>query len=309
MRLKVVEIYTDGAYNPVLSQGGWGAVVVEGGQKRAFSGIVKHTTSNRMEITAALEGIMHTPQDAEVVIYTDSQYLFGCMTKGWQRRANRDLWEQLDEAVSRRKVQWEWIDQRVRNSFHKEAHSLATNLASQAEMLSSIPSEKQKSQPKAPVVEELTHIDASGRPRMVDVTQKPDTQREAVAKGMVRMKASTLGLLKKGGVAKGDALAVAQLAGIMAAKQTPNLIPLCHPILIGDVKVEFSLDEENSTVEITTTVKGIGKTGVEMEALTATAVTALTIYDMCKAVDRGMKIENIRLTRKSGGKSGVITLE
>jgi len=144
---------------------------------------------------------------------------------------------------------------------------------------------------------------------MVDITQKPDTQREAVAKGVVRMKASTLGLLKKGEVAKGDALAVAQLAGIMAAKQTPNLIPLCHPILIGDVKVEFSLDEENSTVEITTTVKGIGKTGVEMEALTATAVTALTIYDMCKAVDRGMKIENIRLTRKSGGKSGVITLE
>ena len=176
-------------------------------------------------------------------------------------------------------------------------------------MLRPVPSEKQKPQPKAPVVEELTHIDALGRPRMVDITQKPDTEREAVAKGVVRMKASTLGLLKKGEMVKGDALAAAQLAGIMAAKQTPNLIPLCHPILIGDVKVEFSLDEENSTVEITTTVKGIGKTGVEMEALTATAVTALTIYDMCKAVDRGIQIENIRLIRKSGGKSGVVTLE
>ncbi len=158
-------------------------------------------------------------------------------------------------------------------------------------------------------MEELTHIDASGRPRMVDVTGKPDTQREAVARGRVRMKASTLDLLKKGKMLKGDVLAVAQLAGIMAAKQTPHIIPLCHPVLIGDVKVEFSLDEENSTVEITTAVKSLGKTGVEMEALTATAITALTIYDMCKAVDRRIQIESLRLIRKSGGKSGTIKLE
>ena len=158
-------------------------------------------------------------------------------------------------------------------------------------------------------MEELTHIDALGRPRMVDISQKPDTQREAIAKGIVKMQASTLDLVKKGKMAKGDVLPVAQLAGIMAAKQTANLIPLCHPLLIGDIKVEFSLDEENCAVEITTTVKSLGKTGVEMEALTATAVTALTIYDMCKAVDRGIKIENIRLIRKSGGKSGVVTLE
>jgi len=158
-------------------------------------------------------------------------------------------------------------------------------------------------------VEELTHIDELGRPRMVDITEKADTQREAVAKGVVRMKASTFDLLKKGEMAKGDVLAVAQLAGIMAAKQTPNLIPLCHPVLIGDIKVEFSLDKGNSTVEITTTAKSTGKTGVEMEALTATAVTALTIYDMCKGVDRSIKIDNIRLIRKSGGKSGTIKLE
>jgi len=158
-------------------------------------------------------------------------------------------------------------------------------------------------------MEELTHMDASGRPRMVDVTGKPDTNREAVAKGTVRMQASTLDLLKKGKMAKGDVLAAAQLAGIMAAKQTPNLIPLCHPVLIGDIKIEFSLNEKNSTVDITTTVKSTGKTGVEMEALTATAVTALTIYDMCKAVDRSLQIENIRLIKKSGGKSGTITLE
>jgi len=144
---------------------------------------------------------------------------------------------------------------------------------------------------------------------MVDVTEKPDTQREAVAKCRVRMKASTFARLKRGKMPKGDVLAVAQLAGIMAAKQTPHIIPLCHPVLIGDIKVEFSLDEPGSAVEITTTVKSIGKTGVEMEALTATAVTALTIYDMCKAVDRGIQIESIRLIRKSGGKSGVVILE
>jgi cyclic pyranopterin phosphate synthase len=158
-------------------------------------------------------------------------------------------------------------------------------------------------------VAKLTHMDDAGRPRMVDITGKPDTVREAVARGVVRMQAATFQLIKQGGTAKGDVLSVAQLAGIMAAKRTPDLIPLCHPILIGNVKVEFNLNEANSTIEITTTVESSGKTGVEMEALTATSVAALTIYDMCKAVDRGMKIENIRLVRKSGGKSGTIDLE
>ena len=144
---------------------------------------------------------------------------------------------------------------------------------------------------------------------MVDVTGKADTARVAVARGAVKMQPATFQLIKRGGTAKGDVLAVAQLAGIMAAKKTPDLIPLCHPILLGSIGIEFGLDEASSTIEITATVESTGQTGVEMEALTATAVTALTIYDMCKAVDRGMKIENIRLARKSGGKSGTIVLE
>jgi len=119
----LIEIYTDGAYNPVLGQGGWGTVVVEGRQKQVFSGTAKGTTSNRMEITAALEGILQTPQGED---------LFGCMAKGWQRRANRDLWEQLDKAVSGRKVRWQWIE-RATNPFHKEAHALAASLSSQNE--------------------------------------------------------------------------------------------------------------------------------------------------------------------------------
>ena len=154
----------------------------------------------------------------------------------------------------------------------------------------------------------LTHIDESGRARMVDVTSKPDTVREAIAKGSVKMQPETFDLIKTGQVKKGDVLAVAQVAGISAAKQTPNLIPMCHPIAITSVAMDFELMEPD-TVEITATVKCTGKTGVEMEAVTAVSVSALTIYDMCKAVNRGMKIENVRLVKKSGGKSGTIILE
>jgi cyclic pyranopterin phosphate synthase len=144
---------------------------------------------------------------------------------------------------------------------------------------------------------------------MVDVTAKAATDRVAVAKGLVRVQPATLKIIKGGGTAKGDVLSVAKLAGIMAAKKTPDLIPLCHPILIGSIDIDFTLNEKDSTIEIAASVASTGQTGVEMEALTATAVTALTIYDMCKAIDRGARIENIRLVKKSGGKSGAITLE
>jgi cyclic pyranopterin monophosphate synthase len=156
---------------------------------------------------------------------------------------------------------------------------------------------------------ELSHIDESGRPHMVSVTSKDDTARVAVARGAVSMLPETFGLIMGGGVKKGDVLTVAQLAGIMAAKRTPELIPLCHPILLGSVNVEFTPDEATSTIGISATVESTGKTGVEMEALTAVSVAALTIYDMCKAVDRGMRIGEIRLVHKSGGKSGTIDLE
>lgn len=145
--------------------------------------------------------------------------------------------------------------------------------------------------------------------RMVDITQKQDTERVAVAKGLVLMKPETLALIEQGKMTKGDVLSMAQTAGIMAAKKTPELIPLCHPLLLTDITVEFELNKEKSGVEITATVKTTGKTGVEMEALTAVVVAALTIYDMCKPVERGIKIQDVRLVRKSGGKSGTIVLE
>ena len=143
--------------------------------------------------------------------------------------------------------------------------------------------------------------------RMVDVSLKALTEREAVAKGLVVMKTETLSMIKDGKMPKGDVLATAQVAGIMAAKQTSLIIPLCHPLMLDEVRVEFSLSQQS--VEITATVKCTGKTGVEMEALTAVTASALTIYDMCKMVERGITIENIRLVKKRGGKSGTIVLE
>ncbi len=150
----------------------------------------------------------------------------------------------------------------------------------------------------------LTHVNSSGEARMVDVSQKGETEREAVAKGRVMMKPTTLEQIKTAGVKKGDVLAVARIAGIMAAKKTPELIPLCHPILIDNIAIEFDLSGDDS-VGITARVKTTGKTGAEMEALVAASVSALTIYDMGKSVDRAMTIAEIYLESKKGGKSGI----
>jgi cyclic pyranopterin phosphate synthase len=156
---------------------------------------------------------------------------------------------------------------------------------------------------------QLTHLDEQGNVQMVDVGPKTDTERLAMAKGEVHMRPETLRLIVQEELPKGDVLTTAQLAGIMAAKQTPNLIPLCHPLLLTCVDVAFEIHEPSSKIEITATVRTRGKTGVEMEALTAVSVAALTLYDMAKAVEKGMRIQNIRLIRKSGGKSGDIVLE
>ena len=153
----------------------------------------------------------------------------------------------------------------------------------------------------------LTHIDERGNAVMVDVSAKSSTARVAVAKGSVFMAAATLKLIDRREVKKGDVLAVAQLAGIMAAKRTPDIIPLCHPVALSSVKVELVCDKKNNAVHITATCKVTGQTGVEMEALTAVSAAALTVYDMCKAADRAMKIGDIRLVEKSGGKSGRFT--
>lgn len=150
----------------------------------------------------------------------------------------------------------------------------------------------------------LTHFDDTGNARMVDVGAKDVTERVAVARASVIMQAATLKLIATKKAAKGDVLAVAQLAGIMAAKRTPDLIPLCHPLALNSVDVQLSIDSRRKAVDIEATCRLKGRTGVEMEALTAASVAALTVYDMCKSVDRGMVISNVRLVHKSGGKSG-----
>ena len=156
---------------------------------------------------------------------------------------------------------------------------------------------------------DFTHIDDKGNAIMVDVSKKDVSDRTATAKGSVIMEPETLELIMDGGVKKGDVLSVAQIAGIMGAKKTPDLIPLCHPLNLSSVKVDLICEPERGAVEISATCRLVGKTGVEMEALTAASIAALTIYDMCKAVDRSMRITDIRLVHKSGGKSGTYQAE
>lgn len=150
----------------------------------------------------------------------------------------------------------------------------------------------------------LTHFDEAGQAVMVDVTEKGITERVAIAEGTVTMKKETLDLIKQGGMGKGDVLGVARIAGIMAAKKTSDLIPLCHPLMLTKSNVDFKIDDDNSSVKVISKVKTTGKTGVEMEALTAVSVAVLTIYDMCKAIDKRIVVSNIHLVKKTGGKSG-----
>jgi cyclic pyranopterin phosphate synthase len=155
----------------------------------------------------------------------------------------------------------------------------------------------------------LTHLDEHGRASMVDVGHKPDTERVAVARGEIHMKKETFDLIRDGQIKKGDVLTIAQIAGITASKRTSDLIPLCHPLPLSKIDVELALDDTLPGVVITATAKVTGKTGVEMEALTAVSVAALTVYDMAKAVEKTMKIQNIRLVEKQGGQSGDVVNE
>lgn len=155
----------------------------------------------------------------------------------------------------------------------------------------------------------LTHLDERGQAHMVDVGDKAESAREAIARGVVHLQPATLAMISAGTAPKGDVLATARIAGIMAAKRTSELIPLCHTLMLTRVAVEITPDAASGSLQIEATVRTTGKTGVEMEALTAVSVAALTIYDMCKAVDRGMRISDIRLAEKRGGRSGEIILE
>ena len=291
----MIEIYTDGSCDVNPGPGGWAAIIIEDGSKRVLRGKEAKTTNNRMEIQAVIEGLHSLPELAVATVFSDSQYVLNTMTKSWKRNANRDLWEKLDTEVAKRRVSWQWVRGHSGNPLNEEADALARGEA--------VPGRSARSGAA------LTHVDRSGVARMVDVGWKPDTERVAVAAGTVTMTADTLDLVRSNSLKKGDVIGIARVAGIMAAKNTAQLIPLCHPIPINQIDIEFDLDGERNAVDITATAKTTAKTGVEMEAMTAVSVAALTIYDMCKSVDRAMRIEGVRLLRKSGGQSGDIVLD
>ena len=284
-----IEIYTDGACKGNPGLGGWAAIVRNGDSYQEFSGSEENTTNNRMEVLAAIKGLEACPKNSLILLNSDSLYLVNTMTKGWKRNANTDLWSQLDTLVSDRDVTWQWVKGHDGNPGNERADQLASYKA-----------ENPDSDPSS----SLSHIDAEGRAVMVDVGWKDDTARSALASGRVLMSSKTVQLVEDGQVSKGDVLTVARIAGIMGAKKTSELIPLCHPLPLNNVTVDLAINKDDSCIEIKCTANTTAKTGVEMEALMAVYITALTIYDMCKAVDKAMKIENIRLISKVGGKSG-----
>lgn len=291
----MITIHTDGACIGNPGPGGWAAIVLQDGSKRCHYGGEDQTTNNRMEMLAVVKGLESVPDSADVTVFSDSQYVINTMTRSWKRNKNKDLWDRLDVEVAKRWVKWEWVRGHSGDPLNEEADTLAHNEA----VKRMTPSQTST----------LTHVDDSGKAQMVDVGAKPETRRVAVARGSVLMRAETLEQIKRNGFEKGDVLGVARVAGIMAAKSTSQLIPLCHPLPLDHVKVEFELDTQRNAVDITATASTTAKTGVEMEAMVAVSVAGLTIYDMCKSVDRTMRIDGVRLASKRGGKSGDIVIE
>lgn len=292
----MIDIYTDGSCIVNPGPGGWAAIVFDGESKSVLSGGEQKTTNNRMEILAVVKGLQTVPEASEVTVHSDSQYVINTMTRNWKRNANQDLWEQLDAEVNRRAVKWQWVRGHSGHPLNEEVDKLANG-------------EARNIKKALGGGAGLTHVDEAGKAAMVDVGWKSETERVAVAKGSISMMPETLELIRANGFEKGDVLGVARIAGIMGAKNTSQLIPLCHPLPLDQVTVEFEYDDERGAVSITAMAKTTARTGVEMEALTAVSVAALTIYDMCKGVDRAMRIGDIRLIRKTGGKSGDILLE
>ncbi len=298
----MVDVYTDGSCLNNPGPGGWGAVVLEEGGPLRLSGGEPQTTNNRMELTAAIKSLEAIPEGTSVDLHSDSEYLVKTMTRHWKRRVNTDLWDRLDTLAASHQVRWHWVQGHAGNEWNEEADRLA-GLAMNAAAGVGNPS-------GGPVTggpatgSRLTHVDAQGRASMVDVGAKPDTQRTATAQAVVSMRPETLALILQGQIEKGDVFTVARIAGISAAKRTWDLVPLAHQIPLSYVGVEFQSDPGKGTVTITTTARTTYKTGVEMEALTAASVSALSIYDMCKAVDRAMTVREVRLLEKRGGQGG-----
>mgnify|MGYP006113107323 CR=1 FL=1 len=282
----MIEIYTDGACKGNPGKGAWAAIIIRDGNKTRVSGSRENTTNNQMELTAVIRALETLGPGQTATVFSDSQYVINSITRNWKRNANLELWRRLDLITKDLTLTWKWVKGHSGHPLNEEADQLANEEV-----------EKMKDAPN-----NLTHLDESGNASMVDISAKTDTQRSAVAVGFIKMNSATLLAIKSNQLSKGDVLGVARIAGIMAAKSTPQLIPLCHQINLNDIKLEFNYVDEH-TVSITATAKAEDKTGVEMEALSAVSIAALTIYDMCKGIDKTMSITDISLINKTGGKS------
>ncbi len=301
--ISALTIYTDGSCLDNPGPGGWAAIVLSDNDRPLrLSGHDPKTTNNRMELTAAIKGLEAAPPGFDVTLFSDSEYLVKTMTRNWKRNVNQDLWDQLDSLSASRQVAWKWVRGHAGNNWNEEADRLAVSAMKQGNAGNTAGGDSGESP-------SLTHLDQEGSAKMVDVGSKPVTDRQATATGYLYVSPETVRLIQQGLNKKGDVLTVAQLAGIMGAKRTSDLIPLCHPLPLNRVDVALDLDPQQNRINVTATVSTSAKTGVEMEALTAVSVAALTVYDMCKSADRGIRIEGVRLLRKSGGQSGDISLE
>jgi len=301
----MIDIYTDGACKSGV--GGWAALIFETSGHRDMSGKLEDTTSNRMELSAAIHSLESLPTGSEVTIFSDSEYLVKTMTQGWKRNTNLDLWENLDSLNIAHKVNWQWVKGHANIPGNEYVNQLAGFEAGVTKAKPNIDRFfKTLDNTATPT---LTHVDQQGSVEMVDVGWKPVSDREAIAQGCILMKPETINLISENLIKKGDVLTIAQIAGIMGGKRTAELIPLCHPLPLNKLDVELELDLANNRVKISALARTSGKTGVEMEALTAVSIAALTIYDMCKGVDRWMTIEDIGLVSKSGGLSGDLQRE
>ncbi len=290
------EIYTDGSCIGNPGQGGWAGLIIDDQKiETEISGFELNTTNNRMELLAVIKSIEKIEDDSVINLYSDSQYVINSITKNWKKEKNVDLWNELEKVLVNKSVQWFWVKGHSDNEFNNRVDRLARNTSKQ------ILKDDQDFF--------LTHLDNEGKIQMVDIDSKSLTKREAMAEALVQFQPKTLEIVMEGGLKKGDVFTVAKIAGITGSKKTSDLIPLCHKINLSHVDINFDVDIKKSQVKIISSVKAEYKTGVEMEALTAVMCAGLTIYDMCKSIDKLITIKEVKLIRKSGGKSGDFVLE
>ena len=338
-----LHVYSDGGAIGNPGPGGFGVVVESNGNSWKLSRGYRRTTNNRMELMGVIAGLESTAalgKSSQTEVVTDSRYVVDGISKGWAKRwrangwrrnkqgdmaLNPDLWGRLLDAVEGRDVSFQWVrghsghpqneqcDAMVREASKLPAakqmvdagyERVGSATAAQSARFTSLTEKVDGVNNEVEAEPKLTHIDSSGEARMVDVGVKAITQRVATASCEVKMSAKTLGLIRSGGIGKGDVISTAKLAGVMGGKRTSELIPMCHNIPLSQIEVDIEELEDGSGLRVKATARATWRTGVEMEAMTAASIAALTIYDMCKSAERGIRITDLRLLRKSGGKSG-----